>query len=226
MLTQEMPFPSLHILFQYYEGRIEFPRSIMLSKNTSSQGIEFVECMLASVPASRIAAEEALGHMWLLAEDEEAMEPEKKAQTAQTTDGGPAIPGTDTTGEGLLPHTLEATGKESPTRDVVDHFVQVVFPIILPILDLHLDAKWDKIPPALGTNEWYRACCLSIAARHLKATQLGGLQGEEWIIRHWYPAISGLCDGLAQDQEHLQILGATLGMILFQVTIDLPPEKK
>jgi serine/threonine protein kinase len=83
MLTQVMPFSRLCILFEYYERRVEFPRTIMLSKNISTQGIGFVERMLASVPSSRPAAEEALGHEWLLADDEEAMEPDNEVPTDQ-----------------------------------------------------------------------------------------------------------------------------------------------
>jgi hypothetical protein len=103
---------------------------------------------------------------------------------------------------------------------LLNHFVENVLPIIFPILDLHVDAKRDVILPALAANECYRTCCLSIAALHLKVTQ--GLQGE-WIdqdiTRHRYATISGLCDALARDQDHLQILEATLGMILFQVCL-------
>lgn len=103
-------------------------------------------------------------------------------------------------------------------RYLLNHFLDNVLPIIFPVLDLHVDARRDVILPALAANECYRTCCLSIAALHLKVTQ--GLQGE-WIdqdiTRHRYATISGLCDALARDQDHLQILEATLGMILFQV---------
>lgn len=105
---------------------------------------------------------------------------------------------------------------------LLDHFIENVLPIIFPILDLNLDgaARRDVILPALANNECYRSCCLSIAALHLKATQ--GLQGE-WIdqdiTRHRYATISGLCQALEKDTDHLQILEATIGMILFQCSV-------
>lgn len=105
---------------------------------------------------------------------------------------------------------------------LLDHFVENVLPILFPILDLNLDGavRRDVILPALANNECYRSCCLSIAALHLKATQ--GLQGE-WIdqdiTRHRYATISGLCQALEKDTDHLQILEATIGMILFQCSV-------
>lgn len=110
-------------------------------------------------------------------------------------------------------------------RHLLNHFVENVLPIIFPILDLNLDAKRDVVLPALASNECYRHCCLSIAALHLKVTQ--GLQGEwidQSITRHRYATISGLCDALARDQDHLQILEATLGMVLFQCSVGSPDD--
>lgn len=107
-------------------------------------------------------------------------------------------------------------------QQLLDHFVMNVLPILFPILDLNLNgaARRDVILPALASNECYRHCCLSIAALHLKATQ--GVQGE-WIdseiTRHRYATISGLCQALEKDTNHLQILEATIGMILFQCSV-------
>lgn len=117
---------------------------------------------------------------------------------------------------------LSYVSPDENDQRLLDHFVENVLPIIFPILDLNLNgaARRDVILPALANNECYRNCCLSIAALHLKATQ--GLQGE-WIdqdiTRHRYATISGLCQELEKDTNHLQILEATIGMILFQCSV-------
>ncbi|KAL7274868.1 DNA-binding transcriptional regulator ume6 [Rhizina undulata] len=116
---------------------------------------------------------------------------------------------------------------EDSDRRLMDHFVENVLRLIYPILDLNLhgSARQDIIFPALSNNQCYRHCCLSISALHLKATQ--GLKGE-WIdqniTRHRYATISGLCEALARDTDHLQILEATLGMILFQCSVGSPDD--
>jgi serine/threonine protein kinase len=126
MLTQVMPFSRLCILFEYYERRVEFPRTIMLSKNIGTQGIGFVERMLASVPSSRPTAEEALGHEWLLADDEEAMEPDNEVPTDQIMPDRPATLDTGTLGGTLLPYTRGEMKAGTSTEDVL--------PILCPFL--------------------------------------------------------------------------------------------
>ena len=103
---------------------------------------------------------------------------------------------------------------------LLSHFLDNVLPIMFPIFDLHVDTKRDVILPTLAANRCYRTYCLSTAALHLKVTQ--GLQGEwvdQAITRHRYTTISGLYDALARDEDHMQILEVTLGMILFQVRL-------
>jgi len=110
---------------------------------------------------------------------------------------------------------------EGGDRQLLDHFLQNVQRLIFPILNLYGTARQDVILPALANNECYRHCCLSIAALHIKTTEhLTGANAEcvdQDITRHRYKTISGLCEALAKDTDHLQILEATLGMILFQV---------
>jgi hypothetical protein len=114
---------------------------------------------------------------------------------------------------------------EGGDRQLLDHFLQDVQRLIFPILNLHGTARQDVILPALLSNACYRHCCLSIAALHMKTTQhLTGVHAEyvdQDITRHRYKTISGLCEALAKDTDHLQILEATLGMILFQVITSL-----
>ena len=117
---------------------------------------------------------------------------------------------------------------EGGDRELLNHFLLEVQHLIFPILDLHGTARQDVVVPALINNESYRYCCLSIAALHLKTTQhLTGDNAEmvdQDITRHRFKTISGLCEALAKDTDHLKILEATLGMILFQVfnSLSLP----
>ncbi|KAK0673242.1 putative transcriptional regulatory protein pro-1 [Cercophora samala] len=100
-----------------------------------------------------------------------------------------------------------------------DHFISSVLPTIFPILESnqHGSISSDLILPALENNKGYLHCCLSIAAQHYKAAM--GLEGEEIdgdIMRHRYATISSLCEALARDEDHQQILEAALGLIFFQ----------
>jgi hypothetical protein len=81
-LTQVTPFPNFRILFLYSEGGIEFPRTIMLSKKISCQGVDLVERMLARAPASRVTAEEALESGWL--QDDKGVERKHESSADQT----------------------------------------------------------------------------------------------------------------------------------------------
>ncbi|KAK0729144.1 fungal-specific transcription factor domain-containing protein [Apiosordaria backusii] len=100
-----------------------------------------------------------------------------------------------------------------------DHFISAVLPTIFPILESnqHGSISSDLVLPALENNKGYLHCCLSIAAQHYKAAM--GLEGEEIdgdIMRHRYATISSLCEALARDENHQQILEAALGLIFFQ----------
>jgi hypothetical protein len=110
---------------------------------------------------------------------------------------------------------------ESDQR-LLDHFIEFVLPSIFPILETnqHGSARSDLILPALESNKCYLHCCLSISAQHFKATN--NIQSEQIdndIMRHRYATISELCEALNRDEEHQQILEATLGMIFFQCSV-------
>ncbi|KAH8815194.1 fungal-specific transcription factor domain-containing protein [Xylogone sp. PMI_703] len=105
---------------------------------------------------------------------------------------------------------------------LLDHFVSEVLPTVFPILETnqHGAARTDLILPALQSNKCYLHCCLSISAQHLKASM--NIQGEQIdndIMRHRYATISELCEALNRDEDHQQILEATLGMIFFQSSV-------
>ncbi|KAI9731291.1 MAG: Transcriptional regulatory protein pro1 [Claussenomyces sp. TS43310] len=105
---------------------------------------------------------------------------------------------------------------------LLDHFIEFVLPSIFPILETnqHGSARSDLILPALESNKCYLHCCLSISAQHLKATMhIQGEQIDNDIMRHRYATISELCEALNQDEDHRQILEATLGMIFFQCSV-------
>ena len=107
---------------------------------------------------------------------------------------------------------------ESDQR-LLDHFIQFVLPTIFPILETnqHGSVGSNLILPALQSNKGYLHCCLMIAAQHCKATM--NFQGEEIdgdIMRHRHATILALCEALNRDENHQQILEATLGLIFFQ----------
>ncbi|KAK3074162.1 DNA-binding transcriptional regulator ume6 [Teratosphaeriaceae sp. CCFEE 6253] len=105
---------------------------------------------------------------------------------------------------------------------LLTHFFDKVLKLIFPILDAnqHGSARTDVILPALEANKAYLHCCLSIAATHKKAAEgVSGEQIDNDIIRHRYAAISELCEALGRDENHSQILEATLGMIFFQCSV-------
>lgn len=102
---------------------------------------------------------------------------------------------------------------------LLDHFIQSVLPSIFPILDTnqHGSVGSDLVLPALQTNRSYLHCCLGIAAQHLKATtNIPAEEIDQDIMRHRYATISTLCEALNRDEDHQQILEATLGLIFFQ----------
>lgn len=105
---------------------------------------------------------------------------------------------------------------------LLDHFIQFVLPTIFPILETnqHGSVGSDLILPALQTNKIYLHCCLMIAAQHYKANM--NIQGEEIdndIMRHRHATILALCEALNRDENHQQILEATLGLIFFQCCV-------
>lgn len=106
---------------------------------------------------------------------------------------------------------------------LLDHFIQFVLPTIFPILETnqHGSVGSDLILPALQSNKCYLHCCLSIAAQHLKATagESRGAELDADVMRHRYATISTLCAALPCEENHQQILEATLGMIFFQCCV-------
>lgn len=105
---------------------------------------------------------------------------------------------------------------------LLNHFITNVVPCVFPILDTnqHGSARSSLILPALESNKCYLHCCLSISAQHYKATNniLDDAIDND-IMRHRYATISELCTALNRDEEHQQILEATLGMIFFQCSV-------
>ncbi|KAF8458704.1 fungal-specific transcription factor domain-containing protein [Terfezia claveryi] len=116
---------------------------------------------------------------------------------------------------------------EDSDRSLLDHFLESVVRLIFPILDINLQglARQEVVLPALATNKCYMHCCLSIAALHLKSShQIPSEYIDQDIMRHRYATIAELCEALKNDADHLQILEATLGMILFQCSVGHPDD--
>ncbi|ETS88008.1 Transcriptional regulatory protein pro-1 [Pestalotiopsis fici W106-1] len=102
---------------------------------------------------------------------------------------------------------------------LLDHFIQHVMPTIFPILESnqHGSVGSDLVLPALQSNKGYLHCCLMMAAQHYKATM--NIPSEEIdndIMRHRHETIKALCEALNRDENHHEILEATLGLIFFQ----------
>ncbi|KAK8049767.1 hypothetical protein PG994_011497 [Apiospora phragmitis] len=105
---------------------------------------------------------------------------------------------------------------------LLDHFVQFVLPTIFPIIETnqHGSVGSGLILPALQNNKAYLHCCLMVAAQHYKATM--NIQSDDIdndIMRHRQATIMALCAALNQDENHQQILEATLGLIFFQCSV-------
>ncbi|KAM4054931.1 fungal specific transcription factor [Hirsutella rhossiliensis] len=111
---------------------------------------------------------------------------------------------------------------EDNDQRLLDHFVQFVLPTIFPILESnqHGSVASDLILPALQSNSVYLHCCLSIAAQHIKTqAKAPSEEIDQDIMRHRYATIYSLCEALKRDEDHQQILEATLGLIFFQCVV-------
>ncbi|KAJ6446207.1 major facilitator superfamily transporter [Purpureocillium lavendulum] len=111
---------------------------------------------------------------------------------------------------------------EEHDQRLLEHFIQFVLPTIFPILESnqHGSVGSDLILPALQSNSVYLHCCLSIAAQHLKThANVSGDDIDNDIMRHRYATIFSLCEALKRDENHQQILEATLGLIFFQCIV-------
>ncbi|GAO13936.1 hypothetical protein UVI_02034910 [Ustilaginoidea virens] len=111
---------------------------------------------------------------------------------------------------------------EESDQRLLDHFIQYVLPIIFPILESnqHGSVGSDLILPALQSNSVYLHCCLSIAAQHLKThAKLPAEEIDQDIMKHRYETIFSLCESLKRDENHQQILEATLALIFYQCIV-------
>ncbi|KAL6869963.1 DNA-binding transcriptional regulator ume6 [Amphichorda felina] len=117
---------------------------------------------------------------------------------------------------------------EDNDQRLLDHFIQSVLPIIFPILESnqHGSVGSDLVLPALQSNKVYLHCCLSIAAQHLKG-QVNAVSEEidQDIMRHRYATIWSLCEALKGDENHQQVLEATLALIFFQCIVGRPDDE-
>jgi hypothetical protein len=163
------------------------------------------EAMLPSFPVDNDWAEEAYG------ERRESLAEETLNMNFFDFSHGPAV--------GTRQVVIEL---DEGDQRLLDHFISDVLPTIFPILETnqHGSARSDLVLPALQSNKCYLHCCLSISAQHCKAAMnVQGDQIDNDIMRHRYATISELCEALNRDEDHQQILEATLGMIFFQCSV-------
>ena len=121
-------------------------------------------------------------------------------------------------------HSVHIDVDESD-RPLLDHFIDNVLRLTLPILEVNRpgSARSSVVLPALSTNKCYLHCCLSMAAIHLKSTQRRQdeqIDGD--IMRHRVECVQALCAAINED--HQQVLEATLGMIFFPCSVGGPDD--
>jgi C6 transcription factor Pro1 len=116
---------------------------------------------------------------------------------------------------------------DEPDRHLLEHFVSNVLRLIFPVLEVnqHGSARSSVILPALETNKTYLHSCLCVAAIHLKSiTQGPSEQLDGDVVRHRYATVAALCEALQRDEDHAQILEATLSMIFLQCAVGRPDD--
>lgn len=108
---------------------------------------------------------------------------------------------------------------EERDQRLLDHFIQFVMPTIFPILESnqHGSVGSDLVLPALQSNIIYLHTCLSTAAQHMKTIGVvtEGQDVNDDIMRHRYSTVWKLCQALQTDENHQQILEATLAILVF-----------
>lgn len=108
-------------------------------------------------------------------------------------------------------------------RPLLDHFVDNVLRLTLPILEVNRpgSARSSVVLPALSNNKCYLHCCLSMAALHLKSTQRRQdetIDGD--IMRHRVECVQALSAALNDvNADKQQVLDATLGLIFFPTSV-------
>ncbi|GAM89189.1 hypothetical protein ANO11243_072260 [Dothideomycetidae sp. 11243] len=111
---------------------------------------------------------------------------------------------------------------EDHDRPLLNHFLDNVSQMLYPVLDAtdHGSANTRLILPALETNRSFFHCCLSVAAVHSKAAQIGDADAMDTeIMGHRCLAVSKVCDALEKDVDHEEMLETTLAMILFPPSV-------
>ncbi|KAE8385231.1 fungal-specific transcription factor domain-containing protein [Aspergillus alliaceus] len=110
---------------------------------------------------------------------------------------------------------------EDRDRSLLDHFVDNVLRLIFPIIGVHQGgtACINEILKLMQSNRSYLHCCLSAGAIHLKTSMGMEDQMDHDIMQHRYAAISQLSGILGRGSGHMQILDATLAMILYHCSV-------
>ncbi|KAL1383066.1 fungal-specific transcription factor domain-containing protein [Phyllosticta capitalensis] len=131
----------------------------------------------------------------------------------------------------VMPSYQAVIQVDEADQPLLNHFIDKVVPRIFPILEVtqYGSARAELIFPNLESNKPFLHCCLSIAAQHMKATQVAKDADEEQninqsIIHHRLLTITELCESLARDADYAQTLEAQLAVILFQCSVGIPDD--
>ncbi|KAF7625825.1 hypothetical protein AFLA_002672 [Aspergillus flavus NRRL3357] len=110
---------------------------------------------------------------------------------------------------------------EDRDRPLLDHFVDNVLRLIFPVIGVHQGGASyiNEILKLMQSNRSYLHCCLSAGAIHLKTSMGMEDQMDHDIMQHRYAAISQLSRVLSRGSGHMQILDATLAMILYHCSV-------
>jgi hypothetical protein len=118
--------------------------------------------------------------------------------------------------------TIDLT--EDDRRRLLEYFISEISGTMFPILEIN-QHRWrhEILTPALQYNKCYLESCLTIAAQHLKTMNLHGeVDNRIMRLRYQSRSITTLIEALSKDENHTQILQATLTMLYLESLIQNP----
>ncbi|KAE8308878.1 fungal-specific transcription factor domain-containing protein [Aspergillus transmontanensis] len=111
-------------------------------------------------------------------------------------------------------------------RHLLEHFLDNFMLLIFPIVDVHQagPARIREVFGLMQNNRAYFHCCLSVGAIHLKSSLGMEDQMDHDIMQHRYDAMSQLCRLLSKRSGYMQVIDATLSLILFHCSLGEPDD--
>ncbi|KAE8373681.1 fungal-specific transcription factor domain-containing protein [Aspergillus bertholletiae] len=115
---------------------------------------------------------------------------------------------------------------EEKDRHLVEHFLDNFMLLIFPIVDAHQagPARIREVFGLMQNNRAFFHCCLSVGAIHLKSSMGMEDQMDHDIMQHRYDAMSQLCRHLNKKSGYMQVIDASLALILFHCSLGEPDD--